>query len=34
MKRKVCPLLVQSNTEPSLTMQGASYTRTFFEEGE
>lgn len=29
MKRKVCPLLVQSNTEPSLTMQGASYTRTF-----
>ena len=29
MKRKACPLLVQSNTEPSLTMQGASYTRTF-----
>lgn len=30
MKRKVCPLLMQSNTEPSLTIQGASYTRTFF----
>lgn len=30
MKRKSCPLLVQSNTEPSLTMQGASYSRTFF----
>ena len=29
MKRKVCPLLVQSNTEPSLTIQGASCTRTF-----
>lgn len=30
MKRKACPLLVQSNTEPSLTIQGASYARTFF----
>lgn len=30
MKRKACPLLVQSDTEPSLIMQGASYTRTFF----
>lgn len=30
MERKSCPLLVQSNTEPSLTIQGASYTRTFF----
>lgn len=30
MKRKACPLLVQSDTEPSLTIQGMSYTRTFF----
>lgn len=30
MKRKACPLLVQSNTEPSITMRDASYTRTFF----
>lgn len=32
MKRKACPLLVQSSTEPSLTIQGASYTRTFLNE--
>lgn len=30
IKRKACPLLVQSDTSPSLTVPGESYTRTFF----
>ncbi len=30
MKRKGCPLLVQSDTSASLTVQGQSYTRTYF----
>lgn len=30
MKRKACPLLVQSDTNPSLTMAGQSWTRTYF----
>lgn len=30
MKRKGCPLLVQSDTNPSLTMTGQSWTRTYF----
>lgn len=29
MKRKGCPLLVQSETNPSLTMKGQSWTRTY-----
>lgn len=29
MKRKGCPLLVQSDTNPSLTMRGQSWTRTY-----
>lgn len=29
-KRKVCPLLVQSDTTPSLTVNGETYTRTYF----
>lgn len=29
MKRKGCPLLIQSDTNPSLTMQGQSWTRTY-----
>lgn len=29
-KRKACPLLVQSDTNQSLTIQGESYTRTYF----
>ena len=29
MRRKACPLLVQSDTNPSLTMQGQSWTRTY-----
>ena len=32
MSRKLCPLLVQSDTTPSLTMQGESWTRTYFAE--
>lgn len=32
MKRKSCPFLAQSITEPSLTMQGVYFTRTFFTE--
>lgn len=28
--RKVCPLLVQSDTNPSYTVQGQSWTRTYF----
>ena len=28
--RKACPLLVQSDTSPSLTVPGESHTRTFF----
>jgi len=32
MSRKVCPLLVQSETNPSLTMKGQSWTRTYFTE--
>ena len=30
VERKACPLLVQSDTYPSLTMRGESHTRTFF----
>ena len=30
MKLKACPLLAQSNTSPSMTVNGESYTRTFF----
>lgn len=29
MKRKGCPLLIQSDTNPSLTMRGQSWTRTY-----
>lgn len=29
MKRKGCPLLIQSDTNPSLTMSGQSWTRTY-----
>ena len=29
-KFKVCPLLVQSDTKPSYTMPGESFTRTYF----
>lgn len=29
MKRKGCPLLIQSDTNPSLTMAGQSWTRTY-----
>lgn len=29
-KRKVCPLLVQSDTNPSCTVTGQSWTRTYF----
>ena len=29
MKRKGCPLLIQSDTNHSLTMQGQSWTRTY-----
>ena len=32
MKRKVCPLLVQSDTNPSLTLAGQSWTRTWLSE--
>lgn len=28
--RKACPLLVQSDTSPSLTIQGEAYTRVYF----
>lgn len=30
MKRKGCPLLVQSDTNPSLTVSNQSFTRTWF----
>ena len=30
VERKGCPLLVQSETNPSLTMAGQSWTRTWF----
>lgn len=30
MKRKGCPLLIQSDTNQSLAMAGQSYTRTYF----
>lgn len=30
MKRKACPLLIQSDTNQSLTMAGQSWTRTYF----
>ena len=30
MKRKACPLLVQSDTQPSFTINGESHTRTYF----
>lgn len=29
MKRKGCPLLVQSDTNPSMTVQGQYWTRTY-----
>lgn len=29
-KRKACPLLVQSDTNPSMTVNGQSWTRTYF----
>ena len=29
MKYKGCPLLIQSDTNPSLTKQGQSWTRTY-----
>lgn len=29
MKRKGCPLLIQSDTNPSMTVQGQSWTRTY-----
>ena len=29
-KPKGCPLLLQSDTEPSMTVQGRSYTRSYF----
>lgn len=32
MSRKLCPLLVQSDTTPSLTMLGESWQRTYFAE--
>lgn len=32
MKRKLCPLLVQSATNPSMTMEGQSWTQTYFAE--
>lgn len=30
MKRKACPLLVQSDTNRSLTVEGQSWRRTYF----
>lgn len=30
MKRKACPLLVQSDTNPSMCVNGESHTRTYF----
>ena len=30
MKRKGCPLLIQSDTNPSMTVTGQSWTRTYF----
>ena len=30
MEYKACPLLVQSDTNPSLMIQGESHTRTYF----
>lgn len=30
MKRKACPMLVQSETNPSYTIEGQSWTRTYF----
>lgn len=32
MKRKLCPLLAQSDTRPSYTIKGASSTRTYLSE--
>lgn len=29
MKRKGCPLLIQSDTNPSMTVSGQSWTRTY-----
>lgn len=29
-KRKACPLLIQRDTNPSLTIAGQSWSRTFF----
>ena len=29
MKRKGCPLLIQSDTNPSMTISGQSWTRTY-----
>lgn len=30
LKNKGCPLLLQSDTHPSLTMRGESHTRSYF----
>ena len=30
MKRKLCPLLVQADTNPSMTIEGKSWTQTYF----
>lgn len=30
LRPKGCPLLLQSDTEPSLTVSGRSYTRSYF----
>ena len=32
MKRKRCPLLIQSDTNPSMTVSGRSWTRTYMME--
>lgn len=29
MKRKGCPILIQQDTNPSMTMKGQSWTRTY-----
>ena len=29
MNRKLCPLLIQSETNPSMTIEGQSWTRTY-----
>ena len=32
MNRKLCPLLIESEVKPSLTIEGQSWTRTYFSE--